>query len=165
MQLAPLLLILLIVVIFILVRRNQTSKVQVEQQDDRITFDYNRVRPPTTDDSATAATDKNPNEKFCYECGAIIRARTEICPKCGVRQPLPGPHSVSRSGRSKLAAGLLALLLGLFGIHKFYLGRPGMGIVYLLFCWTLIPGIIAFIEGLVYLSMSDDAFEQKYGTD
>jgi TM2 domain-containing membrane protein YozV len=48
--------------------------------------------------------------------------------------------------KSPTTAVVLALLLGFFGIHKFYLGQTGLGIVYLLFCWTFIPGFIAFIE-------------------
>ena len=43
---------------------------------------------------------------------------------------------------NKLAYVLLAFFVGSFGIHKFYAGKTGMGIVYLLFCWTGIPGII-----------------------
>jgi hypothetical protein len=43
--------------------------------------------------------------------------------------------------KSKGLAGLLALFLGGFGIHKFYLGRTGMGILYLLLCWTFVPAI------------------------
>ena len=64
--------------------------------------------------------------------------------------------------KSKTAAGLLALFVGGLGIHKFYLGQVGLGIVYLLFCWTGIPAIIAFIEAIIYLTMDDRAFEQKY---
>lgn len=41
---------------------------------------------------------------------------------------------------------LLSVLLGHFGIHKFYLAETGWGIVYLLFCWTGIPTILGFIE-------------------
>ena len=55
---------------------------------------------------------------------------------------------------NKLIAALLALFLGGFGIHKFYLHRPIQGIIYLLLCWTWIPSLIAFIEGIVYLCMS-----------
>lgn len=47
-------------------------------------------------------------------------------------------------------------------IVRVYLGKPGMGILYLLFCWTLIPTIVGFIEGIVYLTMSDAAFDAKY---
>lgn len=108
---------------------------------------------------------KAADEKFCSECGAIIKAKAEICPKCGVRQ-FPAPNiltALAPNGKSKLAAALFALLLGGFGIHKFYLGRIGWGIVYLLFCWTFIPAIIGFIEGILLLVMSDQEFNQKYG--
>ncbi len=64
--------------------------------------------------------------------------------------------------KSKTTAGILALLLGSFGIHKFYLGKAGMGVLYLLFCWTYIPGIIAFIEGIQYLTANDENFQLKH---
>ncbi|MFZ3246884.1 MAG: TM2 domain-containing protein [Candidatus Acidiferrales bacterium] len=70
--------------------------------------------------------------------------------------------STAPNNRNKLAAGLLAILLGWIGVHKFYLGQTGQGVIYLLFCWTFIPAIIGFIEGIVYLTMSDQAFAQKY---
>lgn len=41
---------------------------------------------------------------------------------------------------------LLALFLGGFGAHRFYLGNNGLGILYLLFFWTVIPALIAFVE-------------------
>jgi len=102
--------------------------------------------------------------KFCRECGEAIRANAEICPKCGVRQlPVPRAFAVTPSGRSRIAAALFALLLGGLGIHKFYLGRIWQGVLYLLFCWTFIPALIGFIEGILYLTMSDDNFARKYG--
>lgn len=113
----------------------------------------------------TEAVQKAADEKFCSECGAIIKAKAEICPKCGVRQSAP-PNSlaaVAPNGKSKLAAALFALLLGGIGIHKFYLGSVGWGIVYLLFCWTFIPAIIGFIEGILLLVMSESDFNKKYG--
>jgi len=55
------------------------------------------------------------------------------------------------------------LFLGGFGIHKFYLGRIGWGIVYLLFCWTAIPFILGVIEGILLLVMSEQDFNRKYG--
>jgi TM2 domain-containing membrane protein YozV len=78
--------------------------------------------------------------------------------------PVPASsQTLAASSKSKVAAGLLAILLGDFGVHKFYLGQVGLGVVYLLFCWTLIPGIIGIIEGIIYLTMSDQAFEKRYG--
>lgn len=106
---------------------------------------------------------KGPDEKFCFECGEVIRAKAELCPKCGIRQPGFGVQRGSPE-KNRIAAGVFALLLGIFGAHKFYLGKTGQGIMYLLFFWTMIPGIIAFIEGILYLTMSDEAFEDRYLT-
>ncbi|MHC0037728.1 TM2 domain-containing protein [Pseudoneobacillus sp. C159] len=64
--------------------------------------------------------------------------------------------------KSKVTAGILALILGGLGIHKFYLGRWGWGIIYLLFCWTYIPGIIGFIEGIIYLVSNPEDFARKH---
>ena len=66
--------------------------------------------------------------------------------------------------KSRIVAGVLAILLGAFGIHKFYIGKIGMGILYLLFFWTGIPGIVGIIEGILYLATttSDKEFTKKY---
>jgi len=71
---------------------------------------------------------------------------------------------VAPNGKSKLAAVLFAFFLGGFGFHKFYLGRTGMGILYLLFCWTFIPSVLGVIEAILLLVMSDYDFNQKYGS-
>ncbi len=108
---------------------------------------------------------KGPDEKFCSDCGALINAKAEICPKCGVRQ-MPAPISlgaVAPNGKSRIAAALFALLLGGLGVHKFYLGNIGLGIVYLLFCWTFIPALVGLVEGILLLVMSDSEFARKYG--
>ncbi len=72
--------------------------------------------------------------------------------------------------KSKIAAALLAFFLGFFGVHKFYLGRTGPGII-MLICGTigwllLLPGliiaVIAFIEFIIYLVKSDDEFYRDY---
>jgi TM2 domain-containing membrane protein YozV len=65
--------------------------------------------------------------------------------------------------KNRVAAAFLALMLGGVGAHKFYLGEVGLGILYLLFCWTFIPALIGLIEGLTYLFMSDERFARKYG--
>ena len=96
--------------------------------------------------------------KFCVHCGAQIHVNAEICPKCGIRQPI-GPKS---NGRSRVPAALFALFLGGIGMHKFYLGKAGQGILYLLFCWMLFPSVIAFFEGIYYLTLSDEVFAEKY---
>lgn len=115
----------------------------------------------------TEALRKAADEKFCSECGAIIKAKAEICPKCGVRQSTPGRDfaGLAPNGRSKLAAALFALILGGLGIHKFYLGQVGWGILYLVFFWTFIPMVVGFIEGIMLLAMSQPEFDEKYGHD
>lgn len=102
-------------------------------------------------------------EKYCHECGATIRAKAEICPRCGVRQPPVSTGSFSApSHKSRVMAPMFSILLGGLGIHHFYLGRIGLGVLYVIFCWTLVPAIVGFIEGIIYLSMSDAAFSAKY---
>jgi len=48
--------------------------------------------------------------------------------------------------KDSTTAVLLAIFLGAFGAHKFYLGDSAIGVLYLLFCWTYIPGILGIID-------------------
>jgi hypothetical protein len=89
---------------------------------------------------------------FCRACGNSIDCRAELCPKSGA------------AGQSRITAALLAFFLGGLGAHKFYLGKPALGVVYLIFCWTFIPAVVALIEGIGFLSMSDEDFTEKHGT-
>lgn len=50
---------------------------------------------------------------------------------------------------NKIAYGLLAIFFGGLGVHKFYAGKIGLGILYILFCWTWIPSIVALIEAII----------------
>lgn len=50
---------------------------------------------------------------------------------------------------NKVAYCLLALFLGGFGAHKFYSGKTGMGILYIVFCWTAIPSFVAWVELII----------------
>lgn len=52
---------------------------------------------------------------------------------------------------------LITLILGGIGGHKFYAGKVGLGVAYLLFCWTLIPAFLAFIELIIALLKPADA--------
>lgn len=51
-----------------------------------------------------------------------------------------------QAAKDETVGVLLALFLGTFGIHKFYLGETGWGVAYVLFSWTGIPAIAGFIE-------------------
>ena len=132
------------------------------------------------------------SENVCPQCGAPLDPGVTECRFCGEKlaaqqasqvvqmQPQStvqpqviiqqaAPQQVYLTGinpswpiKSKVAAGLLAIFLGGIGIHKFYLGKVGMGILYLVFCWTGIPAIIGFIEGIIYLCSNDENFQLKH---
>ena len=76
------------------------------------------------------------------------------------------PTSPRTSQKSKTTAGLFALFLGPIGVHKFYLGYTGVGILYIILTITLIGMFFTFpvsmIEGIIYLTKSDEEFERIY---
>lgn len=64
--------------------------------------------------------------------------------------------------KDKNLAGILALFFGGLGVHKFYLGKPIQGLIYLLFSWTAVPAFIAIFEALYYFFSSEEKFNLKY---
>ncbi len=89
-------------------------------------------------------------------------------------QPYPGQYpapvdpAYQQAVGNKIAAGLCGILIGAFGIHKFLLGFTNAGVVMLLVSlltcgFGAIPmGIIGLIEGIIYLTKSDQEFYQIY---
>lgn len=73
------------------------------------------------------------------------------------RTALP-PYDPSK----KVTAGILAILLGGLGVHKFYLGYTTEGIIMILLLFCGISPIIALIEGIIYLTKSDPEFYWTY---
>ena len=65
-------------------------------------------------------------------------------------------YKYERQKKSVSTGVLLALFLGAFGVHKFWLNKITSGIVYLIFCWTFIPSIIALIECFFMKSTIDE---------
>ena len=118
------------------------------------------------------------NALKCKYCGEPIQqqpVQQQVQPVQQVQQAAPQPVQQQRPAvnispdginqawpiKSKVTAGILAIFLGAFGIHKFYLGNTGAGVLYLIFCWTYIPAIIGFIEGIIYLCSNDHNFQVK----
>ena len=74
--------------------------------------------------------------------------------------PIPGAEK-------KLVAGLLAILLGGFGVHKFYLGYTKEAVIHLvisLVTCTSVGWLLGIIEGVIYLTKSDEEFVATYIT-
>lgn len=73
---------------------------------------------------------------FCYQCGAEIQEDAIYCPHCGCATI---NHSASAAAfypedvsiKSRLIALLLCAFLGYLGIHRFYIGKFGTGILWL----------------------------------
>jgi len=62
---------------------------------------------------------------------------------------------------NKNTAGILAIVFGALGIHKFYQGKYGKGLVYFAFCWSLIPAFISIAEGIHYLTETQEEYETE----
>lgn len=113
---------------------------------------------------------------LCVKCGAQRGTGTNFCPNCG--QPTQPGSAVClncgvslndfgvKGGKSKLAAGLLGIFLGTFGVHNFYLGYTSKAIIQLvcslvaipLYCIIIGPfiqlgiGIWGLVEGIMILA-------------
>ena len=111
---------------------------------------------------------------FCSYCGQNLEAGVSFCPNCGAKvnaaentaqtagKTAPGnPPAEELSDKSKLAAGLLGILLGGLGVHNFYLGFTGRGVAQLLLSvlsFGILSGISAIwglIEGIMILVNSN----------
>ena len=55
----------------------------------------------------------------------------------------------------------IAVLGGVFGLQEFYLDRIGLGVAAVLFWWTCIPAVIAYIEAIVWLFKGEDEFNRR----
>ncbi|MEL7121699.1 MAG: NINE protein [Bacteroidota bacterium] len=64
--------------------------------------------------------------------------------------------------RDKNIAGVLALFLGWTGVHRFYLGQVGLGILYAILLFTGVSAVLGLIDAIVFFSMDDQAFNEKY---
>jgi TM2 domain-containing membrane protein YozV len=120
---------------------------------------------------------------ICKNCGALVNSEQKYCEYCGGEIEHPKPQNViinnynyttnnsyntnrtvaqtnykQCSNKNWVVALVLCVVFGIFGFHKFYVGKTGMGIIYLftggLFCIGWIVDIILIVT---------DKFTDKYG--
>ncbi len=78
-----------------------------------------------------------PEQAICVNCGCSLQPPVQAAPV---------------GGKSKLVAGLLAILVGGLGVHNFYLGYTGKAVAQLLLSCTGISSIWALVEGIMILT-------------
>ena len=94
--------------------------------------------------------------KFCSRCGNQLEGSEKFCASCG--NPVNSPSGPAVNGhtsyKSKMAAGLLGIFVGSFGIHNFYLGFNGKAVIQsVLTLFTCgLGGIWGFMEGILILA-------------
>lgn len=95
---------------------------------------------------------KNRGNKYCPNCGCETEELAYFCTNCGIKLPKYYIND-NKQGKSKVLAGLLGIFLGGFGVHRFYLGYIGIGILQLILtiCTLGFTSIWGFIEGILIL--------------
>ena len=102
--------------------------------------------------------------KYCSNCGAELKEGADICLKCGkiINNSRNFEGNKDPNAKSKIAAGILGILLGCFGVHNFYLGYTSKAVAQLLItilsCFILSPvsAIWGLIEGIMILTGNID---------
>ena len=120
--------------------------------------------------------------RYCTKCGAVNDDTAQYCSNCQAPltqmssgyQPMqsvnPGAMTdwKEMGADKKMVAGILAILLGSLGVHKFILGYTTEGVIMLLVsvlsCGILavVPSVIGIVEGIMYLTKSDEEFVRTY---
>lgn len=117
--------------------------------------------------------------KTCPKCGQVEPTESQLCLNCGysfAQTPMNAPqmapnmmmNAPAEANSKKITTGILAILLGAFGVHKFVLGMTTPAVIML--CITVltcgfgafISSIIGIVEGIIYLTKSDAEFYQTY---
>jgi len=126
-------------------------------------------------------TDVPDGSKFCTECGATMLEEAPAstnaadatpagAPTSPGTAPVPPTHVEAKvvSPKDRVAAGVLGILLGAFGAHKFYLGYTSEAIIMLLVTLltfgvgACVMWVIGIVEGILYLTKTDDEFQRIY---
>ncbi len=93
---------------------------------------------------------------YCQSCGNLMDKMSPACGQCGAK------NTFVESGRSKVAAGFLALFLGGLGVHRYYLGQ-WWGIFYIPFGVFGVSFPITLVEAIYFWSCSKSSWNAKYG--
>lgn len=101
---------------------------------------------------------------FCIHCGAEINDDAVVCVKCGCSVTPPRKNPVNKSEKDWIATLLLCFFLGGFGVHRFYVGKVGTGILQLVTLgacgiWTLVDFIMIVVGNFT------DAEGKRIGND
>ena len=105
----------------------------------------------------TSETKRNSDEMYCSACGSVTNKSADFCSSCGVKigsSPVLAVNTEEFSGRSRIVAGVLGIVLGGIGVHRFYLGSVGIGILQIILTIITfgIAGLWGFIEGIIILA-------------
>jgi TM2 domain-containing membrane protein YozV len=115
--------------------------------------------------------------RYCTKCGATNDESAQYCINCqaplspvGGYQPMqsvnPGQMTdwKAMGADKKIVAGICGILLGWAGVHKFVLGYTTEGVIQLVIGLVTCGagGIIGIIEGIIYLTKSDEEFVRTY---
>jgi TM2 domain-containing membrane protein YozV len=120
--------------------------------------------------------------RYCTKCGAINDDTAQYCTNCQAPltpvstgyQPMQAvnPGAVTdwkaMGGDKKIVAGILAILVGSLGVHKFILGYTTEGLIMLLVtvltCGIagIVMSVVGIVEGIMYLTKSDEEFVRTY---
>ncbi|MBQ8432448.1 MAG: zinc-ribbon domain-containing protein [Clostridia bacterium] len=100
--------------------------------------------------------------RFCHHCGQELTEGAKVCLQCGFAQEPAQPTAAPADQKSKIAAGLLGIFLGVWGVHNFYLGYTKKAIVQVLLgtvgtvlcgvgpavssVWGLVEGIMILVD-------------------
>ncbi len=116
--------------------------------------------------------------RYCTKCGAVNDESAQYCSSCqaplapvsgyqpmqSVNQPQSMTDWKAMGADKKIPAGLCGILVGWAGVHKFILGYTTEGIIQLVISVVTcgFGGIIGLIEGIIYLTKSDEEFVRTY---
>ena len=102
---------------------------------------------------------------YCKKCGTDA-GDAKFCPNCGesIEDEAKGGITIEPGQRTvnKIAYGVIAILIGDFGIHRFYAGRWVSGSLYIvsdiLIIGLFITPLLGLIEGIIALTRDDDGY-------